>query len=118
MVCEFCLALSGRFNANSECCQIRQLMGAPHHIRAAAYERARIEGGARVVDELKQKVRAEYQRQQDHKQAIARQEQERQTAKGRAEVGALLKTMRQTQMDLSPPDRAAQTAPGIEKEHA
>jgi len=118
MVCEFCLALSGRFNANSECCQIRQLTGAPHHIRAAAYARVRAEAGASALDELKRKVRAEYQRQQDHKQAIARQEQERQTAKGRAEVGALLKTMRQTQMNLSPLDRAAQPAPGIEQEHA
>ena len=118
MVCEFCLALSGRFNANRECCQIRQLTGAPHHVRAAAYDRARIEGGAGAVDELKRKVKAEYHRQQDHKQAIARQEHERQTAKGRAEVGALLKTMRQTQMNLSPLDRAAQSAPGIEQEHA
>lgn len=118
MVCEFCLALSGRYNARRECCQIRQLVGAPHHIRAAAYDQVRTESGTAALEELKQKVRAEYRRQQDHKRALAEQEQARLTAKGRAEVGALLKTMKQAQMDLSPPERTAQPAPGTEQEHA
>jgi len=118
MVCEFCLAMSGRFNANRECCQVRQLVGAPAHLRAAAYDRVRVEGGAEAVDALKRKVRAEYQRQQDRKQAIARREQERLTEKGRAEVGALLKMMKDEQMNVSPLDRAVAPAPGMERENA
>jgi hypothetical protein len=105
MTCEFCQALSGRFNAHRECCQVRQLTGAPAHIRNAAYARTRTEGGEKALAELKQKVRAEYQRQQGIKQARARLELDRQTAKGRAEVGALLNTMKELNMNLPPADR-------------
>lgn len=105
MTCEFCQALSGRFNAFRECCQARLLAGAPAHIRSAAYAQTRKEGGEQALAELKRKVRAEYQRQQDIKQAHARLELDRQTAKGRAEVGALLKTMKESNMNLPPAER-------------
>lgn len=71
-LCEWCLALGGRFHAGRECCHVRMLAGAPQHARAAAYDQARREGGASALDTLKAKVKAEYERQNAGRIAVAK----------------------------------------------
>lgn len=67
-LCEWCLALSGRFQAARECCQIRLLATMPRHARAAAY------AGAGVVDgkTLREKVQIEWHRQNESRLARGR----------------------------------------------
>lgn len=103
MNCEFCLALTGRFDANRECCQLRHLAGAPKHARLVVYNRVRNEEGERALAELKQKVRTEYQRQLDHKAKITRLQHDQVTAKGREESAALLKKIKEMNMKPSTP---------------
>lgn len=61
-LCDLCLNPSGRYNAHRECCQIRLLSTMPQHARTAAYERAKATGGKEAMEQLRQKVVAEYER--------------------------------------------------------
>lgn len=103
MKCEFCLFLTGRFDAHRECCQRRLLAGAPAHARQAVYDRVRNAEGEAALAELKQQVRAEYQRQLAYKARIAQQQQDQVKAKGREESAALLKKIKEMNMKPSTP---------------
>ena len=103
MNCEFCRTLSGRFNAHRECCQLRLLAGAPDHTLLAVYQRVVSEEGTTALAELKKKLRAEYQRQQDHKSQVARQLHDQVAAKGREESAALLKKIKEMNMKVVTP---------------
>ncbi|WP_426106412.1 hypothetical protein [Massilia sp. TSP1-1-2] len=102
MNCEFCAALTGRFDANRECCRIRLLAGAPNHSRQEVYARVKKGVGEQAATELRNKVNAEYKRQQDCKAAIVRAQHDRATAKGRQEAAALLNKMKESNMNVSP----------------
>jgi hypothetical protein len=111
VICEFCAVLSGRFDANRACCQIRLLTGAPEHTRREVYARVKKDDGAAALAELKNQVNAEYRRQQDYKAAIVRARVERETAKGREESAALLKKIKESNMNVSPLERKGAAAP-------
>lgn len=72
-LCDWCVALSGRFNAHRVCCEVRLLAGAPAHARTEAYKRARQLGGAPAEQELKSRVKAEYERQNGPRKAMGRE---------------------------------------------
>jgi hypothetical protein len=108
--CEFCAVLAGRFNANRACCRIRLLTGAPAHTRREEYARVKKEDGDAALAELKNQVNAEYQRQQEYKAAIVRAQVERETAKGREESAALLKKIKESNMNVPPLERKGAAA--------
>lgn len=110
--------MTGRFDANRDCCQLRLLAGAPGHSRREVYERVRKDEGVVAVAELKRKVGAEYQRQQNYKAAIVRERLEREAAKGRIEAAALLKKIKESNMNIPPLERGAASAPASTTECA
>ena len=118
MICEFCIAMSGRFNAYRECCQIRLLAGAPAHARQEVFDRVKAEGGEAELAELMQKARIEYRRQRDHRAAVARQLREQETAKGRQASAALLQTMKEMKMKNVPVGMGSSTVASPVKEAA
>lgn len=61
-ICELCIAMGGRFNANNDCCQTRLLAGSPRHHREQVYARVRAESGALAAAAMERKVVAEYWR--------------------------------------------------------
>ena len=118
MNCEFCLALTGRFDAHRKCCQRRLLAGAPAHARQAVYDRVRNAEGEAALAELKQQVRAEYQRQLAYKARIAQQQHDQVKAKGREESAALLKKIKEMNMKPSTPQRPGASLAPAPKEFA
>ena len=118
MICEFCMAMSGRFNAHRECCQIRLLASAPEHTRDEVFSRVQAEGGEAELAELKKKARIEYRRQRDHRAAVARQQREQETAKGRQASAALLQTMKEMKMKNVQIGKASTTVASPLKEAA
>jgi len=65
VICDLCLALGGRFNANNECCQIRLVAGLPQTHRLQAFAKIRRESGAEAEAQFREKVRVEYARQRE-----------------------------------------------------
>lgn len=62
-LCEWCMALSARYQALRECCQIRLLATMPQHARLAVYARTRAVGGREAERAQMALVKAEYARQ-------------------------------------------------------
>lgn len=118
MICELCIALGGRFNAHRDCCRVRLLVGAPAQTRTEAYARLLKDEGAMAVAELKRKLRTELQRQVDHHAAIAKAKHDRESAKGREEAAALLKIIKESNMNVPPLERAGRAMPAPVREHA
>jgi hypothetical protein len=71
-LCDWCLALSPRFQAQRECCQIRLLATMPRHAREAGYQRTREVSGKAAEEAQRQLVKAEWQRQKAPRTATAR----------------------------------------------
>lgn len=71
-LCDWCIAMVGRFNAHRECCQIRLLANAPRHQREQAYDRIRKEGGELSETAIKRRVAAEYKRLNAARTAVGR----------------------------------------------
>lgn len=107
MSCEFCAALSGRFHAKRECCQLRQLVGMPAHVRMAAYDRVLREDGKEALAELKRKLRAELQRQLGITAAAKADRDALAGAAGRAAAAMLLKKIKDEKLDVPPLERRA-----------
>lgn len=61
-ICELCIAMGGRFNANNDCCQIRLLAGSPRHHREQVFARVTAEAGPLAAAAMERKVVAEYWR--------------------------------------------------------
>lgn len=75
-MCDLCIAMGGRFDANRECCQIRLAAALPQHMKLAAFEKVRRESGKAAEEAFKERVRVEYVRQREHRRAKARQHME------------------------------------------
>lgn len=118
MTCEFCAALSGRFNANRECCRIRLLAGAPQHARLAAYQQVKREDGEPALAALKAKLRAEVQRQRELATTQVESRLNQEAAMGRAAATALLRKMKDEKMNVAPLERAAARRQASLLEHA
>lgn len=71
-LCELCIEMGGRFNANRLCCQIRMIARMPKHARQIQYARARREGGRDEEVKLRDLVAAEWKRQTDPLRATGR----------------------------------------------
>ena len=118
MNCEFCVALSGRFNAHRECCQIRLLAGTPQHVRQVAYDQVRREDGETALAGLKAKLRAEVQRQRELAYAQMETRLNQEAAIGRAAATALLTKMKDEKMNVAPLERANARRQDFLLEHA
>jgi hypothetical protein len=69
VICDLCIAMGGRFDANRECCQIRMTAALPQHMRLAAFAKVRAEAGRAAEEAFREKVRVEYMRQREHRRA-------------------------------------------------
>lgn len=72
MICDLCLAMGGRFNANRACCRARLAAGMPLVPLLAVFARVRAEEGAQAEATFREQVRIEVKRQREHRREKAR----------------------------------------------